>query len=125
DEILDQPADRVIGERGDDAGAQSEAAAQTPRDVVLASALPRVEGTGGRDATVARIEAEHHLPERNEVVTALGARTKIDHAAVSTAARARRVISSKRPSRTSAVSQIQLPPQASTEGTARYAGSEP
>ena len=42
-QVLDEPADRVVGERGDDRGAQAEAPAQPAGDVVLAAALPGAE----------------------------------------------------------------------------------
>src|SRR5439155_16123841 len=38
-EVLDQPADRIVGERGHNRGPLAEAAPQRPRDVVLAAAL--------------------------------------------------------------------------------------
>ena len=71
DEVLDQPADVVVGERGHDRGAQPEAAAQAAGDVVLAAALPHPERARGADAPLARIEAQHDLAERDEVVAAL------------------------------------------------------
>ena len=42
-QVLDQPADRVVGQRGDVRGAQAEAAAQAARDVVFAAAFPGLE----------------------------------------------------------------------------------
>ena len=42
-QVLDEPADVVVGQRGDDRGAQAEAAAQAAGDVVFAAALPRAE----------------------------------------------------------------------------------
>ena len=42
-QVLDEPADGVVGERGDDRRAQPEAAAQAAGDVVLAAALPDLE----------------------------------------------------------------------------------
>ena len=70
-EVLEQPADLVVGERGHDAGAEAEAAPEPPRDVVLATALPRLEPAGGANPPLARIEAQHDLAERDEVVAAL------------------------------------------------------
>ena len=70
-EVLEQPADLVVGERGHDAGAEAEAPPEPPRDVVLATALPRLEPAGGANPPLARIEAEHDLAERDEVVAAL------------------------------------------------------
>ena len=71
DEVLDQPPDLVVGERGHDRGAQAEAAAQAAGDVVLAAALPDPERARGADAALAGIEAEHDLAERDEVEPAL------------------------------------------------------
>ena len=73
DEVLDQTADRVVGERGDDRRVEPEAAAQPACDVVLAAALPDVEAAGRGDSTVSRVEPEHHLAERHEVPAALAA----------------------------------------------------
>ena len=42
-QVLDEAADRVVGERRDDGGRQAEAAPQPARDVVLAAALPGLE----------------------------------------------------------------------------------
>ena len=103
DQVLEQAADRVVGERRHDRGAQPEAATQPARDVVLAATLGDRERARGRDATVARVEAKHHLAERNEVVAAVLGRLDREEAhaatatdASSTASRARRSISSKR-----------------------------
>ncbi|OPZ68589.1 MAG: hypothetical protein BWY83_02261 [bacterium ADurb.Bin478] len=71
DEILDQSSDRIIGEGGDDGGAQAEAAAQAAGDVILSPALPGAEGTRGVDALLAGIEPEHHLAERDCVKSAV------------------------------------------------------
>jgi len=57
DKILDQPADGIVGEGGDDGGAQAKAAAQSAGDVVLPPALPGAERARGMDALLARIEA--------------------------------------------------------------------
>src|SRR5581483_7568171 len=123
-QVLDQPADRVVGERGDDARAQTEATAQPARDVVLAAAFPRAKRARGVDPRLARVEPEHHLAQRNEVVAALLARAQLDHPAATVAARARLVTSAKLRSATSVRSAIQLPPHASTCGTARYEASD-
>ena len=65
DEVLEQAADVVVGERGDDRGPQAEAAAQAARDVVLAAALPDAKRPGRADPALARVEAQHHLAERD------------------------------------------------------------
>ena len=70
DQVFEQPADVVVGERRDDGGSHAKAAAQAARDVVLATALPDPEAPGGADAPLARIEPEHYLAERHEVVAA-------------------------------------------------------
>ena len=70
DEVFQQAPDRVVDESRHDRGTQAEAAAQAARHVVLATALPDVEGAGGMDATVARIQAQHDFPEGDDVVIA-------------------------------------------------------
>ena len=74
DEILEQPADRVVGERGDDRRTKTEAATEAPGDVVLAAALRDRERARRRDSAVAGIETQHHLAERHQVEPALLAR---------------------------------------------------
>ena len=69
-EILDEAADRIVRERRDRARPEAEAAAESARHVVLAAAFPHVELAGGMDAARARIEAEHDLSEREDVVFA-------------------------------------------------------
>ena len=66
----------LSAQRRHDRRAQAEAAPQPPRDVVLAAALPDPERAGVADPTLARIEAQHHLAERDDVVarTRLGGR---------------------------------------------------
>ena len=43
DQVFQQPADRIVGEGGDDGGALAEAAPQAAGDVVLAAAFPDLE----------------------------------------------------------------------------------
>lgn len=50
-------ADRVVDQTGDDGGTLAEDAGQATADVVLATALPDVEGFSGADATFAWVEA--------------------------------------------------------------------
>lgn len=126
DQVLEEAADGVVGECGDDRRAQPEAAAQTSRHVVLAAALGDGERASRRDPTFAGIEAEHHLAERDEVEAALlgGLDREEAHAgtateASSTASRARRSISSNRWSSRSVRSQIHVPPHARTAGSSR------
>ena len=78
DQILDQAADGVVGERGHDRRAQAEAALERAGDVVLAAALADVEAPGRRDAAVAGVEAQHDLAQRDEVPAALVSRAQ-DH----------------------------------------------
>ena len=126
DQVLQQAAERVVGERRDDRSAEPEAPPKPARDVVLAASLRDRKRARGRDAAVARVEAEHDLAERHEVVAAVLGRSDRDdaHAATATAAsstasRARRSISSNRCSARSFRSQIHVPPQASTDGSSR------
>ena len=76
DEVLQQPAHLVVGERGDHRGAQAEAAAQPAGHVVLAAAFPDVELPGGADPALARVQPQHHLTQRDGVVTALVRRAR-------------------------------------------------
>ena len=74
DEILDQVADFVIDEGGDDGGLVAEAFPQAARGVVLAAAFPGGEMAGGADAAFAGIETEHDFAERDLVEGAFGFR---------------------------------------------------
>src|SRR6185369_5754870 len=67
DEILDQPAEVVLRERGDDGGALLPALPHGAGDVVLATALPHLEGARIAHAAEAGVEAQHHLAERYAV----------------------------------------------------------
>ena len=70
-EVLDEVADLVVGQRGDHAGAQAEDLAHAAGHVVLTAALPRLEAAGGADPPLPRVEAQHHLAERDDVELAL------------------------------------------------------
>ena len=72
DEVFDEAADGVVGERGGDGGAQAEAAAQAARHVVFAAALPHLKLARGVDAAFAGIEAEHDFAEAEAVPAAVG-----------------------------------------------------
>ena len=72
DEVLDEPADRVVHERRDDGGLEAEAALEAAGHVVFAAAFPDLEGARGVDAALAGIEAQHHLAEAHEVEAAAG-----------------------------------------------------
>ena len=119
DQIFEQPPDRVVRERGDNRGAKPEAATEPSCDVVLASALRDGERPRRRDPAVTWVEAQHHLAERHEVEPAVLARAELHAGTSRGASRARRSISANRPSRSRTGSQIHVPPQASTEGSAR------
>src|SRR5689334_900845 len=84
-QILDEPADWVVGERSDNSSAEPETAPEAARDVVLSSTLPGAKASSGVDPRVARIQTKHHLAERDEVVAACFTRSERDHATTSTA----------------------------------------
>ena len=120
DQVLDQAADRVVGERRDDGRPEPEAPLEAAGDVVLAAPFPGTERARRRDPLLARVEPEHHLAERDEIEAALLGRPERQQSAHRPlTARASRSISSNRPSRISSGRTIQLPPQATTDGTAR------
>ncbi len=66
-EVFDQAADGVFGERGGDGGAQAEAAAQSAGHVVFAAALPHLKLPRGVDAALAGIEAKHDFTQAEAV----------------------------------------------------------
>ena len=70
-EVLDQAADRIVDQAGDDGGTQIEAAAKAAGNVVFAAALPNVEIACARYAVVTRVEAEHDLAEAEKVPAGL------------------------------------------------------
>ena len=125
DEVLEQPADLVVDERGDDGSAQPEAAPQPARDVVLAAALPDAERAGGAHPPLAGIQPEHDLAERDEVVAALvrraerrgrsRARPRDERDRLGGQPRDRVEVAGS----TSCGATIQLPPTAATQGRAR------
>src|SRR4051794_3448403 len=124
-EILEQPADIVVGERCHDRRPLTEAPTEPPGDVVLTASLPRLEPAGGADAPLTRIEAQHDLAERDEVVPALARRANGEaaHCATSaartSASRVSRVTAVKSRAAISSGATIQLPPTARTDGSAR------
>jgi hypothetical protein len=124
EEVLDQTTDWVVDERGDDRRVEPEAAAQPARDVVLAPALPDAEAAGRGDSTVARVEPEHHLAEGNQVPAALRLRpdrerSHRDRPTIAVASSAKLRTRSNSPARSISGFTIQLPPHASTWGSAR------
>ncbi len=66
-QVLDEPADLVVGERGDDRRPEPEAAPKRARDVVLAAAFPHLERTCGRDTAISGIEAQHDFAQADEI----------------------------------------------------------
>ncbi len=71
-QVLEQPADRVVDECRDDGGSQPEAAAQAAGHVVFAPALPHPKRARGVDPGVAGVEAQHHFAQAHEVEAAFG-----------------------------------------------------
>ena len=69
-EILEQPADVVVGKSGADGGFEPETAAQSSRDVVFAAAFPDFEVTRGANPAFSRIQPQHDLAKRDQVVLA-------------------------------------------------------
>src|SRR5207245_6659802 len=63
DEVLHEPADRVVGQRRHQRRIEAEAALQPARDVVLAAAFPDPEGARRVQARLAPLEADEHLTE--------------------------------------------------------------
>ena len=63
DEVFEEVADLVLGERAHKTRAEPEAFAEAARHVVLAAAFPSAERAGGSDAVVAGVEAEHDFAE--------------------------------------------------------------
>ena len=72
DEVLDEPAEVVLRQRGDDGGALLPALPHRARDVVLAAAFPHLEAARVAHAAEAGVEAQHHLAERHAVPLRLG-----------------------------------------------------
>ena len=112
--VLDEPSDLIVDERCHDGCAQAEAAPQPAHDVVFAASLPDAEATCIADASFARVEAKHHLAERDDVVPRLHACTPSAIASAVSSVTA----SQSRASRSFDVT-IQLPPIAMTCGSRR------
>ena len=93
------------------------------RDVVLSAALRDGERPGRGDPARRRDRsgASPRRARRGRTGTPHGGRSFMSRTSAE-AARARRSISSKRPSRSSAGSQIHVPPQAATDGSAQVLG---
>ncbi len=71
-EPLYQVPELVVDDRSDDACSQTEAAAKGSGNVVFPSAFGHPEVSGASYAVSFRVEAKHHLAERNDVQGALG-----------------------------------------------------
>src|SRR5215831_6063081 len=71
DEVLDEPADVVVGQCGDNGGPQAEAAPQPAGDVVFPASLPCGNRPGIADAALAWVQAEHHLAQGYQVITSV------------------------------------------------------
>lgn len=72
DEVLDEVADFVVYEGGDDGGFETEGFFQSARGIVFAAAFPCGEVAGGADSAFAGIEAEHDFAEGNLIKGAFG-----------------------------------------------------
>ena len=127
-EVLQQMADRVVDNRGDNGRPEAEHAPQAARHVVLATALPNAERPRRVDPVLARVETQHDLAEGHHLRPGGRRRTQRQEAhrmpsraapATLAASRASRSISSKRPASMSSGFTIQEPPTAVTAGTAR------
>src|SRR5256885_15864500 len=60
-QVFEQTPDRVVGQRRDDRGSKTEAAAQATRHVVLASPFPGSKVPRRVDPALTRIEPQHHF----------------------------------------------------------------
>src|SRR5205807_9960610 len=71
DQILHQPADRIISQRSYDRGVHYKATLQSSRYVVFTTAFPDLEGARRSYATITRIEPQHHLAQAHQVPAAI------------------------------------------------------
>jgi hypothetical protein len=70
-QVLDQAADRIIGEGSHNRGIQAKAASQPASDVVFSATFGNCEVPGRPNAAVTGIEAQHHFAECDQVPTAI------------------------------------------------------
>ena len=70
-QILNQTADGIVCQRGNDRGIHSETTPQSARDVVFATAFPNLKSARGVNAAIAWIEPEHHFAQADQIPTAL------------------------------------------------------
>ncbi len=69
-QVFQQPTDGIVGQRGHNGRAQPKAAAQPARHVVLTAALPSLKAARGGDASLARVQAQHHLAQTHQIPAA-------------------------------------------------------
>src|SRR4029077_15820350 len=71
-EIFDETSHSVLSERCNDSRVHAEAASETTRHVVFASALPYAKETRCGDALIAGIESQHAFSQTDQVPDAAG-----------------------------------------------------
>src|ERR1700722_13160741 len=69
-QVLDEQTNRVLRKRSDDRSFESETSFQTARHVVLATTFADFEMSGGPNAIVAWIKAQHYFAQAYKVPTA-------------------------------------------------------
>jgi hypothetical protein len=62
-QILNQSANRIIGQDGHDPCPQAETTSQTAGDVVFAASFPRAKFPCRGNSNLARIETQHHFTQ--------------------------------------------------------------
>src|SRR5258707_11098233 len=70
-QVLNEAANRIIHQCGDDGGVQPKAALQTTRNVVFPTTFPYLEFSCMRNPGFSRIKPKHHFPQGNQVPAAL------------------------------------------------------
>src|ERR1700722_8163056 len=78
-EIFKQSSDAIIRQGSNDRSIHSETALQTASHVVFATALPRPKMAGRGYALVARIKAQHHFPQADQIPGTLRLRLDLLH----------------------------------------------
>src|SRR5215470_9439193 len=76
-QVLDQPADRIVSERGDNGSIQSEATLESTSNVVFATSLPNPKLARVSNPRVPGVKAEHYLSEHHQIPTAFRFVTQI------------------------------------------------
>ena len=66
-QVLHQPPNRIVSERGHDGSVHAKAPPQTSGDVVFAAAFPNAKAARRGYTAFARIEAQHHLTQAHQV----------------------------------------------------------